>query len=416
MKKFANALAAIVVVAVLLLTAVPAPSNAFALSPPIGLSTNNGNGRPNHSAIHPSCCSRVFSVRSRAYSTAPTSSSTSAESPPTGGVVSIGSYQHKTFNVTYLYKEASPGREGDRPVVLIHPVGIGLSSWFWSKVLESYEDDDNPPIYAPDLIGCGLDHGADAWRPEEGGLFFPLSWAEGVETLLNTIVVPRWKENQIMSPLSSLSQLFDSNRKNSSGGEGGGVGCIVLVQGGLAPVGIMLAARNPHLVGNLVLTSPPTYEDVTTAVPETELRRNYDFLRSPLLGGLAFALLESRGVIEFFSNLFLFEDVCDERWLNEAQGELCEQARTPVQAFNAGLLQHRSFEEELKQMSSSGQSLTVVSGTADKRASDRRGYQTELGDACTLLTIDGCNVLPWENPVGVIDLIKELLDDYQVKT
>ena len=71
--------------------------------------------------------------------------------------ISIEKYQHKTFNLTYLYKKASPGRENDRPLLLIHPIGVGLSSWFYIKVLESYKN--NPAIYAPDLIGCGINHG-----------------------------------------------------------------------------------------------------------------------------------------------------------------------------------------------------------------------------------------------------------------
>eukprot|EP00571_Detonula_confervacea_P014235 CAMPEP_0172297428 /NCGR_PEP_ID=MMETSP1058-20130122/453_1 /TAXON_ID=83371 /ORGANISM="Detonula confervacea, Strain CCMP 353" /LENGTH=372 /DNA_ID=CAMNT_0013006581 /DNA_START=524 /DNA_END=1642 /DNA_ORIENTATION=+ len=309
--------------------------------------------------------------------------------------ISVENYQHKSFKLTYLYKRAAPGRENDRPIILIHPIGIGLSSWFWKRVMESYND--NPPIFAPDLIGCGLDHGAGAWCPKENGLFFPLSWVEGVETLMNTIVIPRWKESQ--SPLSSLSRVFGDNRSNSSSG-----GCLVIAQGGLAPVGIVLAKRNPFQVEKFMLTSPQTYEDVTTAVPEPELQKNYNFLCSPILGGLAFALLESREVIKFFSNLFLFQDVCDEQWLDETQGELCKDARTPVQAFNAGLLQHRSFEDDLKEMP---QSLLVVSGKGDKRVSGRQLYQSEL-DKCTLTTIGGLNVLPWENPTGVVDLIKEL--------
>jgi hypothetical protein len=84
-----------------------------------------------------------------------------------GSRTSIESYQHKDFKLTYLYKQAAPGREKDKPIVLIHPVGIGIASWFWTKLLEAY--DDNPPIYAPDLIGCGLDHGADAWDPNKVG-------------------------------------------------------------------------------------------------------------------------------------------------------------------------------------------------------------------------------------------------------
>lgn len=311
---------------------------------------------------------------------------------PDSDDVSIENYQHKNFNLSYLYKKAAPGREKDRPIILVHPVGIGLSSWFWKKVMRSYTD--NPPIYAPDLIGCGLDHGADAWYPNEKGLFFPLSWVEGVETLIGTIAVPRWKESQ-----TPLSRFFGDNQSSTKGG-----GCLVVAQGGLAPVGIMLAQRNPLQVEKLMLTSSPTYLDITTAIPQSELQTNYNFLKSPILGGLAFALLETRGIVKFFSNLFLFQDVCDEQWLDEAQREISVEARTPVQAFNAGLLQHRSFEYELKEMP---QPILLVSGEGDKREIDRQQYKSELGK-CTLTTIEGCNVLPWENPVGVVDLMKEL--------
>ena len=79
--------------------------------------------------------------------------------------VSLEQYQHKDFKMTYLYKKAAPGRENDDPILMVHPVGVGLSSWFWTRVMESFEN--NPPIYAPDLIGCGLDHGADPWYPEK---------------------------------------------------------------------------------------------------------------------------------------------------------------------------------------------------------------------------------------------------------
>jgi len=348
------------------------------------------------------------------------------------GDILIESYEHKTFKkLTYLYKKASPGREGDRPIILIHPVGIGISSWFWKKVMmqsftnsEDKCNDDyknssdnnnsgNPPIYAPDLIGCGIDHGGDAWYPNENGLFFPLGWVQGVETLMNDIIIPTWYEEQnngkkSASP-SSLSRFFGNRQNNQNDGisnsDGAGAGCLVIAQGGLAPVGIMLAHRNPLHVQNLMLTSPPTYDEITTPIPESELRTNYDFLRSPKLGKLAFAALESRSIIKFFSNLFLFDDDCDEEWLDETERESRHlEARTPVQVFNAGLLQHRSLEEELKEL---GQSMVVVSGEGDKRVLDRQLYRDEL-EKCTLTSIGGCNVLPWENAAGVVELIKEL--------
>ncbi|KAL3936273.1 MAG: hypothetical protein SGBAC_008381, partial [Bacillariaceae sp.] len=96
---------------------------------------------------------------------------------------------------------------------MIHPVGVGLSSWFWTPLMESFDKSSNPPMYAPDLIGCGLDHGADPWDPETAGLFFPLSWVEGVETLLNEVVL--------------LKMSKDEAGYNSE------AGCLVIVQGGL---------------------------------------------------------------------------------------------------------------------------------------------------------------------------------------
>jgi pimeloyl-ACP methyl ester carboxylesterase len=180
---------------------------------------------------------------------------------------------------------------------------------------------------------------------------------------------------------------------------------LVIAQGGLAPVGIMLAKRNPFTISNLMLTSPPTYKDVTTAIPSAELQRNYDFLRSPFFGSIAFNLLESRALIQFFSNRFLFQNECDDEWLDETGREsVVVSARTPVQAFNAGLLQHRSFEVDLKE---SPQPKLIVSGEGDKRAVDRQPYKEQL-DSCTLVTIPGLNVLPWESPEALVDRIKEL--------
>lgn len=178
----------------------------------------------------------------------------------------------------------------------------------------------------------------------------------------------------------------------------------MITQGGLAPVGIMMAKRNPLTISTLMLTSPPTYEDVTTAIPTAELQRNYEFLKSPIFGSIAFKILESRALIRFFSNSFLFQDECDEEWLDETERESLFAARTPVQAFNAGLLQHRSFEEDLKE---SSQPKCIVSGKGDKRAVDRQPYKEQL-DSCTLTAIPGLNVLPWESPDALVDLIKDL--------
>eukprot|EP00967_Tisochrysis_lutea_P140419 scaffold256524_cov44-Tisochrysis_lutea.AAC.1 len=285
--------------------------------------------------------------------------------------VMLDAYDYDGWRLAFRHTPASPGHEADPPLLLVHPVGIGLSSWFWDRFTEAWEGGE---VYAPDLIGCGM---SDTWQPAERGLFLPLDWARGCEAL--------WRAH-IQRP------------------------CIVIAQGGLAPVGIVLASREADnwsgskAVSHLVLTSPPTWADLTSPIPEDQLLRNYNALRSPL-GRMAIGLVESRAAIRFFSDLFLFEHKCDERWLDQARSECSEAAREPVYAFNAGLLQHRSYEQQLLDMT---QPTLVISGRGDKRMARRTGYASGM-KACTLCTLPGLNVLPWEAPNDVGNAVKEFV-------
>jgi pimeloyl-ACP methyl ester carboxylesterase len=295
----------------------------------------------------------------------------------------IRKYEYDGWNLTYRYKAASPGYENASPILLIHPVGIGLSSWFWEQFMAEWT---GPAVYAPNLIGCGISEGGDAWDPDERGLSFPLGWAQGCEALMKSL-------GSGSSPLSGSSLIAtDKNRKWT-----------VMSQGGLAPVAVMMAARNPDMIDNLVLASPPTWKDMTTAVPEVELSRNYNFLRNPVWGRFAFKLLESRGAIEFFSNQFLFSDPCDPAWLDKAEHELGLKARPPVVCFNAGFCQHRSFEEELQTLP---QSTLILAGHGDKR--QREEYTSYMKD-CRLQVLPGLNVLPWESPSETVQALKRFL-------
>ena len=317
------------------------------------------------------------------------------------GSITIESYQHKDWKCTYLYKPPSVGYESSPPLLLIHPVGIGISSWFWKRLMKEFQE-DGPAMYAVDLIGCGLEHGADKWDPNEKGLFFPLSWVEGCETLIESVIVPRFydsKNSGGSSIMTSISGLFSGGSINNNNG----TGCIVVAQGGIAPVGLLLASRNPTTVQKLILCSPPIWNDVITPVPQSELERNYNFLRSPIFGPIAFGILESRKAVQFFSDLFLFETTCDDEWLDCAAEGAIKEARPPVEAFNAGLCMSRSLEEEATELI---QSTLVVSGESDKRTKNRDGYGTEMRD-CVLEKVKSCNVIPWENPEDLKRVIKK---------
>jgi hypothetical protein len=72
----------------------------------------------------------------------------------------IETYEFDGWTLSYRYKPASEGYENDAPLLLIHPVEIGISSWFWIKFFEKWQ---GAALYAPDLIGCGVKNGADTF-------------------------------------------------------------------------------------------------------------------------------------------------------------------------------------------------------------------------------------------------------------
>jgi len=143
---------------------------------------------------------------------------------------------------------------------------------------------------------------------------------------------------------------------------------------------------------------------MTTATPEEQLAKNYNFYRS-FWGKLAFAALESRWAVRLFSNLFLFLEECDERWvdLSTSREATTVEARPPVAIFNSGFLQHRSYEDELREVIE--QPVLIISGSGDKRAEKRVEYGSEM-KLGTLATLRGTNVLPWEAPAKVCEAIQ----------
>jgi len=272
-------------------------------------------------------------------------------------------------------------------VLLIHPVGIGISSWFWEPFLSSISDMENnnnnqiskAHYYAPNLIGCGTSEGSDAWDPEERGMFIPFGWVRGCEAFINHI--------------------NDNKKDSSSNSDDDDLSWTVVTHGGLAPIGILLADRNQDIIHRLVLTSPPTWENLTTAVPGNELERNYNFLRSPIWGKLAFKLLESRQAIEFFSNKFLFSNKCDNTWLDKTEQESGVNSRQPVVVFNAGMCMNRGLQLELTRLE---QPTLVIQGEDDKR--QKQEYSQNMKN-CQLIELPGQNVIPWEYPKEMANLL-----------
>lgn len=276
--------------------------------------------------------------------------------------ITNGTFEHQGFRCAYRRKAAAPGYEKNPPIMLIHPIGIGLSSWFWDKFLEAWSGSE---LFVPDLIGCGE---SAVWDPSDKGLFLPLDYVRQLGTL--------WSK-EIRRPM------------------------VVMSQGGLAPLAVLLAARanedfrGDRAVCGVVLASPPTWSEMVNVFDDKEVENNYRQLSSPL-GLLGYRVLLSRFFIRFFSEVFLFaSNKADDRWLDEACARATMDVRWPIIAFNAGLVGLPSLLTELTQVIK--QPTLVLSGDTDRRSADRTGYADGMAD-CQLEELPGQNVLPWESP------------------
>jgi pimeloyl-ACP methyl ester carboxylesterase len=355
-------------------------------------------------------------------------------------------YNYDGAKISYRKYNSCPStsqQNKDTTLLLIHPIGIGQASWFWDKFISDWfstrpNSNETVSIYTVNLLGCGVTTEKNAqWNmtmqtqqytlPEslEMPVSLPLlSWVKQCESLMEQVIC---QNNSVMQMGSTATgkDILPQNRFNiaknalirtflkpSSQNQDnsnynvlkGNKTMTVVAQGGLAPVATLLAARNPGIVTSMILTSPPTFDDLTKCVLESELRFNYKALCNPLLENIAFSILESRWAIQFFSNLFLFARPCDIKWINRTMNEAGPRVRKPVQLFNAGYCSYRSYQEELCNMIS--QPTLILRGTEDIRDSD--SFAKSLKD-CTSRRISGKNVLPWESSLECCSTIKEFL-------
>lgn len=336
------------------------------------------------------------------YTIMQASSRKAVEEKTSSSSSSLRLYEYKGRKISYRHKPASPGYEAASPLLLVHPVGIGLSSWFWSKFFEVWKGAE---LYAPDLIGCGLENGGDAWDPNDQGSVLPLTWVKVLEAMVQNKILlpdaqPEEKRRGLMKRFRKSKDTATEALKPKS--------CVVVAQGGLAPIGVMLASRNPEeIISKLVLTSPPIWNVMTTAFPEYETESNYDFFRSPL-GNLLFNVLQQPWAVRFFSDQFLFEDKCDDLWVKLASSKeaTTSEARLPVIVSNSGFLNLRSYEDDLVNLE---QPTLVVSGADDAARAEQRLPYGKRMKFCTLTSTEGKNVLPWESPEEVCDAIEAFL-------
>ena len=88
-------------------------------------------------------------------------------------------------NYRCAYEHYSPDVREDRhstPLLLIHPIGVGLSRRFWHRFCKDwYRNGHTNPIYNPDLLGCG-----ESEMPYIA--YTPADWAAQLQHFLQTVI------------------------------------------------------------------------------------------------------------------------------------------------------------------------------------------------------------------------------------
>jgi pimeloyl-ACP methyl ester carboxylesterase len=164
------------------------------------------------------------------------------------------------------------------PLLLIHPIGVGLSRKFWQRFCrEWYHQGHDHPIYHPDLLGCG-----ESDMPRVA--YTPSDWAEQLHYFLKTVV------QKLVT---------------------------IIVQGALLPVAIKLVQKEPQLIHSLVMAGPPAWSIITKQSSVWQQKVAWNLFDSPF-GNAFYRYARTPQFLRSFSirQLFASDQAVDGEWLN----------------------------------------------------------------------------------------------------
>ncbi len=173
---------------------------------------------------------------------------------------------------------ASHSDSGDAPsLLLIHPIGVGLSRQFWQPFIQQWTQTNGPArVYNLDLLGCG-----ESDMPQRA--YTPQDWAEQLAFFIEQIA---------KGPV------------------------VLVVQGALLPVAVKLLALAGDRTAGLVLSGPPAWPLMSTQSPHWKTQLAWRLLSSPL-GNAFYRYARRKAFLQSFSERQLFENPKDvtDNWL-----------------------------------------------------------------------------------------------------
>jgi len=282
-------------------------------------------------------------------------------------------YTWKNYRCAYEVHNPINSTPEGIPLLLIHPIGVGLSRRFWQRFYhEWYKQGRRNPIYNPDLLGCG-----ESDMPHVA--YTPGDWAEQLQHFLQTVV---------RQPV------------------------MIVVQGALLAVAIELIQKEPNLIARLVLASPPAWAITTKTTPESQQKLIWNLLDSPF-GNAFYRYARRDKFLHDFSTRQLFDknDAVDAEWLSTLRkGAENTASRHAVFSFLAGFWRkdYRSAIASIKQptlvvLGETASSISQVGKqeTPDERLADYLAYLPQGRG----IKISGRNVLPYESTAKFVEAI-----------
>ncbi|MFB2834623.1 alpha/beta fold hydrolase [Floridanema evergladense] len=265
-------------------------------------------------------------------------------------------------------------------LLLIHPIGVGLSRHFWQRFYELwYQTGRQNLIYNPDLLGCG-----ESDMPHVA--YTPNDWAEQLQHFL---------QNVVKRPV------------------------ILVVQGALFPVAIELVQNLniSDLVKGIILSGPPAWPVITKQAKKWQQKLTWNLLDSPL-GNAFYRYARSEKFLRSFSTrqLFAEEKQVDTEWLNMLNlGAENIASRYAVFAFLARFWQ-QGYEPAITKINQPtlvvlGEKASSISKSGTQETPEQRSqaYLQHLPKGESIF-ISGRNVLPYESTAEFVKVVANFTD------
>ena len=289
----------------------------------------------------------------------------------------MASYRWQQYTCAYGCSNASDGGARDAtPLLLIHPIGVGLAGEFWQPFMAQWQ---GRTLYVPDLLGCGQ---SDLPRRP----YSPRDWAEQLHCFIAEVV---------QRPV------------------------IVVVQGALLPVALelMADATMTQWVAGAALSGPPAWRLITEPTPNWRQQLNWSLFASPLGWGF-YQYARTQKFLKSFSERQLFdraEDVTDDWLAMLDQGSRDMATRYAVFSFLAGFWRQdygdaiASIQQPILVIM--GKTASTIDRTAQNTTAQQRltDYTSHFPHARGV-TIPGRNVLPYESTTEFIDVLQPFVN------